>query len=68
MAQKPLSYFKKNYSWVLDADKPTNGENEHPVGLDIFSPGSYQSLFTLVRHTQVSKNFSGYVDIIFNIL
>ena len=48
IAQRPLSYFKKHFSWILnekDETKPTLNE--------IFTPGSYESLSTLVRHTQV---------------
>ena len=49
VAQKPLDYFKKNWAWILHEkmDVP-----QKLVG-DIFTPATYESLFTLVRHSQV---------------
>ena len=48
VAQKPLSYFKKHFSWIMnEAD-----DNKSTVS-EIFTPGSYESVSTLVRHTQV---------------
>ena len=48
IAQKPLGYFKKHFSWILDAK-----DESKPTVNEIFTPGSYESLSTLVRHTQV---------------
>ena len=50
VAQKPLGYFKKHFSWILDAK-----DGSKPTVNEIFTPGSYESLSTLVRHTQVRR-------------
>ena len=54
MAQKPLKHFKDNFSWIMESTPNSIIKQcSQETCEDIFKPGAYESLYTLVRHEQV---------------